>query len=309
MKDKPLVSIIINNYNYGRFLHEAIDSALNQTYSPTEVIVVDDGSDDDSRKIIASYSNKIIALLKENGGQASAFNAGFALSQGEIICFLDSDDIFLPEKVSEIVSVLENHKDIAWCFHGLKLLDTNLNIFLKKSIRASSYKWDCSLHTKRFKLPFIPTATSGLCFTRSVLQLILPMPEAIVITSDNYLKFTALALSKGFFLNKDLSIQKIHGANAYTFRNNQRLRARILILTAYWIRFKFPSLSRFTNGLFIRGVGIYWSMGGIEPEYKNVVNTYLSSVVLLKRIEINFKALFRCLIFESITTRRCIKDV
>jgi glycosyltransferase involved in cell wall biosynthesis len=70
MKDHPFVSILINNYNYGRFLQEAIDSALNQTYSPTEVIVVDDGSTDNSREIIASYGNKIIPVLKENGGQA-----------------------------------------------------------------------------------------------------------------------------------------------------------------------------------------------------------------------------------------------
>lgn len=309
MKSKPLVSIIIDNYNYARYLREAIDSALNQTYSHTEVIVVDDGSTDDSREIIASYADKIIPVLKENGGQASAFNAGFAVSKGDIICFLDSDDTFLPEKVSEVVNIMCNNQDISWCFHSLQLIDTNFNQSFNKSEEHSSYKWDCSSHIKRFKLPFIPTATSGTCFKRSLLQLILPMPEAIAITSDNYLKFTSLALTKGVFLNKYLSIQKIHGANAYTLRNNnQRLRARILILTAYWMRVKFPSLSKFTNGLFIRGIGIYWHTGGVEPEYKHVVNSYLSSVALLKKIEINAKAFFRCLITESISTR-WIKNV
>jgi glycosyltransferase involved in cell wall biosynthesis len=68
----PLVSILINNYNYGRFLTEAIDSALNQTYSNIEVIVVDDGSTDNSQEIIKSYQDKIIPILKPNGGQASA---------------------------------------------------------------------------------------------------------------------------------------------------------------------------------------------------------------------------------------------
>jgi glycosyltransferase involved in cell wall biosynthesis len=99
MKQNPLVSIIINNYNYGRFVREAIDSGLNQTYSHKEVIVVDDGSTDDSREIIASYGNGITSVLKENGGQASAFNAGFAVSQGDIICFLDADDIFYLRKL------------------------------------------------------------------------------------------------------------------------------------------------------------------------------------------------------------------
>ncbi len=99
----PLVSIIINNYNYGRFLAEAIDSALIQTHSRIEVIVVDDGSTDDSRAIIAGYGNRINTILKENGGQTSALNAGFAVSHGDLVCFLDSDDRLLPTAIEEAV--------------------------------------------------------------------------------------------------------------------------------------------------------------------------------------------------------------
>jgi len=76
------VSIIIDNYNYGRFLGEAIDSALAQTYPHVEVIVVDDGSTDNSREVIAKYGDRIIPVLKENGGQASAFNAGLLRPRG-----------------------------------------------------------------------------------------------------------------------------------------------------------------------------------------------------------------------------------
>ena len=93
MNRNRLASIIINNYNYGRFLADAIDSALSQTYPHVEVIVVDDGSTDSSRVIIGRYGDRITAVLKENGGQASAFNAGFRVSLGETIVFLDADDI------------------------------------------------------------------------------------------------------------------------------------------------------------------------------------------------------------------------
>ena len=81
----PLASIIVNNYNYGRFLPDAIESALAQSYPRVEVIVVDDGSTDHSRAVIARYGARIHAVLKPNGGQASAFNAAFAHSYGEAL--------------------------------------------------------------------------------------------------------------------------------------------------------------------------------------------------------------------------------
>ena len=106
MADLP-VSIIIDNYNYGRFLREAVDSALCQTYPCTEIIVVDDGSTDDSRDIIASYGDRIVPILKANGGQGSAFNAGFAVSRGHIVFFLDADDFLYPHAVAQVVAAYE----------------------------------------------------------------------------------------------------------------------------------------------------------------------------------------------------------
>ena len=100
---RPLVTVLITNYNYGRFLREAIDSALNQTYRNVEVVVVDDGSTDESREIIDGYGGRIVSVLKENGGQGSAFNAGIAASRGEIICLLDADDSFDLCKVERVV--------------------------------------------------------------------------------------------------------------------------------------------------------------------------------------------------------------
>lgn len=99
-----LVSIIVNNYNYGRFLREAIESALSQTYKPLEVIVVDDGSTDCSRDVIASFGARILPVFKENGGQASALNAGFARSHGDLVMFLDSDDLLLDYAIERVVS-------------------------------------------------------------------------------------------------------------------------------------------------------------------------------------------------------------
>jgi glycosyltransferase involved in cell wall biosynthesis len=295
--DKRLASIVINNYNYGRFLRDAIDSALGQTYPHTEVIVVDDGSTDDSRKIIASYGHRIVPVLKENGGQASAFNAGFAASRGEIICFLDSDDIFVPEKVTEVMSIFERHRDIGCCFHPLRLVDNDAGTLLQASNEGPSRKWDLRSHMKKGKLPklgFTAPATSGLCFTRSLLHQILPMPEASSVSiSDNYVKFAAYALSRGFFLNRELALQRIHANNRYALKDdNQRLVARIRVLTAHWMRIKLPSSARFTNKLLAAGIGGYWRTGGVEPEYMTVVKSYLASVSVLERLEIMSRALY-----------------
>jgi glycosyltransferase involved in cell wall biosynthesis len=291
---KILVSIIINNYNYGHFLREAIDSALNQTYPHIEVIVVDDGSTDNSREIVASYGNRIVPVLKENGGQASAFNAGFAASEGDIICILDSDDVFLPEKVAEIVNVFGDVRDIGWCFHRLRFVNANTGAFIKLSHESGTRKCDFRPCLKIGKLPFAAPATSGLCFTRLLLQQILPMPESTGVTiSDQYLKVTALALSKGFFLDEQLAILRIHGNNTFTFSNtNKQLNAKILIVTAYWLRSKWPFLAKFGNKLFARGIGTSWKVGGIEAEYIEKVKSYISAVSPLERIEIGLRALY-----------------
>lgn len=92
-----MISICINNFNYERFLPDAIDSALaQQDHADVEVVVVDDGSTDDSRDVIASYDDRIRAVLTPNRGQGSAFNAGFAVALGDIVLFLDADDVLRP---------------------------------------------------------------------------------------------------------------------------------------------------------------------------------------------------------------------
>ncbi len=297
----PLVSIIIDNYNYGRFLTEAIDSALNQTYSKIEIIVVDDGSTDNSQEIIKSYQDKIIPIFKQNGGQASAFNAGFAVSRGEIICFLDADDVFLPEKVEEIANIFSENENIGWCCHFLKFFGENIeknynnkNLEYSKSHFHSGI-YDLRSTMKKGKLsgtiPPIDLSIPNICFRRSFLEKILPMPETMFLkTSDEYIKFTALGLSPGFIVLKELSLQRLHDNNIYTGKsdkNKQKLNAKINIFNAYWMRNNFPTImSKFSNNIFAIGISLYWLNGGIEAECQEVVKKYFASLSLLDKCEI-----------------------
>src|SRR5919107_292807 len=82
------VSIVINNYNYDRFLGRAIESALDQSYTLVEVVVVDDGSTDGSRQVMRRYSDRVVTVEQPNGGQAAAINAGFAACHGDLVVFL-----------------------------------------------------------------------------------------------------------------------------------------------------------------------------------------------------------------------------
>ena len=97
------VTIAICNYNYERFLAEAIDSALAQDYPHTSVLVVDDGSTDRSREIILSYGSRIRSVLKENGGQVSAYNRALDEVDTEYVILLDADDLLYPTAVTEVV--------------------------------------------------------------------------------------------------------------------------------------------------------------------------------------------------------------
>lgn len=102
----PLVSMVICNYNYGRFIRSAISSALAQTYKNIEIIVVDDGSTDSSRAAIDEFvlTGAVKAIYQNNEGQYSAYNAGFAASSGDIVMFLDADDIYRPEAARVVVA-------------------------------------------------------------------------------------------------------------------------------------------------------------------------------------------------------------
>jgi glycosyltransferase involved in cell wall biosynthesis len=293
---QPLVSILINNYNYAQYLAAAIDSALAQTYAPIEVIVVDDGSTDGSRGIIENYDDRIQAIFQPNQGQAAAFNTGFAQSRGEIICFLDADDVFLPQKVATIVQGFESDPDRGWCLHPQQFF-RNDQTPDPTTAEAPAIGRNVMAMMQRGKLgnPFdfpIP-ATSSMSFRRDLLQQILPMPEGEGISlSDSYIKFVALGLSPGVTINQTLTGQRIHGQNAFTLQNDRRKSAQIYVLMAYWIRQKFPQLTLFTNNLLAIGVATYRKHGGMEPDYSQLFHDHMQALTLKHRVQLQMKLWF-----------------
>lgn len=121
--DQPLVSVIIPAYNAQDFIGEAIRSVLEQNYPHIELIVVDDGSTDRTAQEARAFGERVRVLEKANGGAAAARNYGISVAQGELIAFLDADDIWLPGKLSTQVSYLMQHPEVGmvtsnfllWC--------------------------------------------------------------------------------------------------------------------------------------------------------------------------------------------------
>jgi len=131
MNKNPTVSVIIPTYNRAHLVGRAIQSVLNQTYQDFELIVVDDGSKDSTEKVIKEFQqkdNRIIYLKHDqNKGGSAARNTGIKASRGEYIAFLDSDDLWLPEKLKVEINILENGKKFIICSTGYNFIDQRNN--------------------------------------------------------------------------------------------------------------------------------------------------------------------------------------
>jgi hypothetical protein len=237
------VSIIITNFNYARFLGRCIDSALRQTHPAVEVIVVDDVSTDGSREIIRSYGDRILPCFKEeNGGHASAFNAGFAASGGQIVFFLDADDYLYPNAVSEVVDawqaktaqvqfrlhVVDERQDVKDVFPPPELPFDDGDV-LPKLLRSGRYR---------------TTVTSGLAFDRSALESIFPIPEADFRQgADGYLVTLAPLYGRVKSIEACLGAYRQHGSNHSVFGEKLGERARWRVRHDFH---RFEALSRQT---------------------------------------------------------------
>lgn len=110
------VSVIVTAYNYGRYLPQCLDSVLAQTRLPDEVIVVDDGSEDETPEVIRRFDG-VCYIRQEHAGKASAFNKGFEAATGEIICHLDADDYWFDRKIERLLSTFDLYPSAGGVVH------------------------------------------------------------------------------------------------------------------------------------------------------------------------------------------------
>jgi len=231
---KPLVTALINNYNYGRFLAEAIDSALAQTWQNLEVLVVDDGSTDNSREVLERYDDKIRVIYKENGGQASAFNAGIREAKGEILCFLDSDDIWHSNKVEQVVAKYQEGHFGLVC-HDLYEVDANrnrVNEFLQSQTNNTPLCSGNLLKVLQKTIKWMFSATSGMSLPTKLALEIIPLPENDWrISADAPLALASICHAPAGVIQEALGEYRLHGKNGYASikKDLNKIRLQVLI--------------------------------------------------------------------------------
>lgn len=123
MESTALVSIIIPTFNHARFITQAVESALAQSYPRTEVIVVDDGSTDQTRRMLSRYGRSITYLYQENKGPSAARNTGILAAQGDYLLFVDADDLIPPEKIDVQLSHFANRTDTGIVYSAWQYVD------------------------------------------------------------------------------------------------------------------------------------------------------------------------------------------
>ncbi len=221
---KPKVSVILDNYNYEAFIEEAIKSVLNQTYQDFELIIVDDGSTDSSRQIIREYaskSKKIVPILKQNGGQMSAFNAAFQQAKGDIIALLDSDDYWYPKKLEAIV---KKHKKYQFVQHYL----SNNGKGTYRRINTI-VNWHEILI--KFGYLYNHSVSSSLSFSRDLLEPFFPLidEEEMRYCADGILVMVALSLTEVGIIEEELGFYRIHGGNGFVGKSDYGDAARDIL--------------------------------------------------------------------------------
>jgi len=211
-----LVSIIITSYNYEAYLAQAIDSALAQNYSPLEVFAIDDGSTDNSPNIIRSYGDRVHAVFKRNEGQRTCYNLGWKMARGDIVMFLDSDDVLLPDAAARSVAALQQPGAVKAQFL-LTAVDKDLRptggFMPTYGLRdAANIPRDIALWGYYLSPP-----SSGNAFRKDFLDKIMPMPKKdfgnYYLPPDGYVAALAGLAGGVVSIHEPLGLYRFHGKN------------------------------------------------------------------------------------------------
>ena len=228
MARRPLVSIVVVNFNYARYVAAAITSALTQTYGSREVVVVDDGSTDGSRQVIAAFGDRVRLVFQENAGQTKAMNAGFAAAVGDIVIFLDADDALAPTAVEEVVAAWRpGIAKVQFCLALISAAGRSKHFVFPRFGSSSSPARirDQVLRTGLYAWP----PTSGNAFARRFLECVMPLSaDLFPCMTDGALNTVAPLYGDVLSIDKMLGYYRVHDSNMQNAPVAERIRRGVI---------------------------------------------------------------------------------
>jgi glycosyltransferase involved in cell wall biosynthesis len=213
LSQTPRCSVLVANFNYGRFLGDVYESLVTQTYQSWELIICDDGSTDCSRNVIRNLEAKdsrVRGVFKENGGQASAWNHAFEVSTGELIAFLDADDRYSPQKLERVIAAFRDNPDCGMVHHRLQRITRDERPIGGLFPRYMPAGWLWPRAANEGGVAVQPS--TAIVLRREVASYIFPLPN-LRISGDAYLTMAASTLTMITSLPEALTYYRIHGDN------------------------------------------------------------------------------------------------
>ena len=217
MKTNGKVSVIIPNYNYAQYLGEAIDSVLEQTYKNIEIVVVNNGSTDNSLEVLEKYSKEISLVNQENQGQSGARNAGLEKATGDYIAFLDADDLWDKQKIEKQLLLFTNKIELVYC--GINQFSDSTQMIIRKQIPV--FRGSCSEAFIDYPGVSIVLSGESTCiFTRSLLEKVGRFDSELNSAAGWDFFRRCSKFSDFDFVSEPLVTYRIHSSNmSHSFQN------------------------------------------------------------------------------------------
>lgn len=218
LSQNPLVSVLVTNYNYGKYIGEAIESVLAQTYANFELIICDDGSTDNSCAVIEAWRQKdprVRLIRQTNSGQGSAMNTAFSIANGEVIALLDGDDLALERRLELVVQAFQQHPDAGMVTHALRILNARGERGGRDPEEPLDKGWlaPALLHGPE---PVFPP-TSGLAVRMEVAQRVFPLPLSTIPVAhwDWVFREGAAFVAPVTAVDEVLGVYRLHGHSLF----------------------------------------------------------------------------------------------
>lgn len=287
MDKAPDVSIVIPCYNSERFVSETVLSALNQSYQNIEIIFVDDGSTDDSAKIVSGFNDPRITILKKNNtGVSDSRNCGFNNSTGEYVLFLDADDIISPDFLEKRIQHLKQHPEHSFCFSTVIKIDEIGDTI--SSVKVDGAGINSLQEILRYDLHFVTCPSNYLFRRKTLTDHAIKFDVELSSSADRFFLIELSRYASGAKINEGGHLlYRVHKNSMSNYLNmsllldNQKFQKKVLELD-YIPKELINVFSFKTNYIF---AGSYYKLGKAAPFLFFLFKAfYYNPVELLKRL-------------------------